>query len=222
MAGRDFRLEVDGKQAAAYVAGDGKPGAPGILVLHAWWGLTPFFKQLCDRFAAEGFVALCANLYGDRTADTIDGATALMKQADQPFMQAVALAAIDRLRTYAPQGGLGAIGFSMGGSWAGELSTVRPDDFKAVALFYGATVPDFTLSKAAFIGNFAEHDDWEEDEWVQKTRDGIQAAGLECEWYVYPGTGHWFFEDNRPDAYNAEAARLAWERTLAFFKAKLR
>jgi carboxymethylenebutenolidase len=221
--GQDTILEVEGRQAQAYISGADQASAPGVLVLHAWWGLTPFFKQLCDRLAGAGFVALAVNLYGDKTAQTIDEARVLMQQEERDYewIKAVGLAALDRLRAAAPGGGLGIVGFSMGAYWASGLSTLRPDDTHAVVLFYGTGGVDFTLSRADFLGHFAESDDYEPLDGIQKVEAEMRAAGLSVTFHVYPGTGHWFFEDNRPDAYNAQAAGLAWGRTISFLEERL-
>ena len=73
-------------------------------------------------------------------------------------------------------------------------------------------------TKAAFLGHFAEQDEYESPELMRDLESRLQAAGKEATFHVHPGTGHWFFEDDRPDAYDAEAAGLAWQRTIAFLK----
>ncbi len=219
--GKSFTLEITGQQVDGYEAGIGRAGAPGVLVLHPWWGLTPYFKRLCDRLAAEGFAAVAANMFGTKTAGTIPEAEALVTNHDRALAGAVALAGLDRLRTHVPHGGLGIIGFSYGTWRAGELAAERPGDVRAAVLYYGTAGSDFSKCKAAFLGHFAETDDFEPLEGVRAMESGIHAAGLECDVHIYPGTGHWFFEDNRPDAYNAAAAKLSWDRTLAFLRKRL-
>lgn len=221
-AGKSFTLEIMGRQVDGYEAGIGKAGAPGVLVLHAWWGLTPWFKTLCDRLAAEGYVALTANMFGTSTASTIPEAEKLVKNHDQALAEAVAQAALARLRTHAPGGGLGLIGFSYGTWWAGELAAARPDNVSAAVLYYGTAGSDFTRCKAAFLGHYAETDDFEPLDGVRAMEAAMRAASLDCAIHVYPGTGHWFFEDNRPDAYDAAAAKLSWDRTRDFLKKRLR
>jgi carboxymethylenebutenolidase len=96
----------------------------------------------------------------------------------------------------------------------------------AVVLFYGnhsgIEWDDYAKSKAAFLGHFAEDDPYEDVESVQNSLGEIHKAGREAAFHFYPGTGHWFFEENQPDAYNAEAAELAWERTVKFLREQLR
>src|SRR5690349_23821272 len=107
----EIKLQVKDKQANAYLA-DGK--GPGGLVLHAWWGLKPFFKQFCDRLAKEGFTVLAPDLYQGRIAKTIDEAQDLLGKRDLELMQDTVMAAKDHLHEIT-KGKIGLIGFSMGG-----------------------------------------------------------------------------------------------------------
>nr|MBA3414383.1 dienelactone hydrolase family protein [Chloroflexia bacterium] len=116
---------------------------------------------------------------------------------------------------------IGVIGFSLGASWALHLSQARPDDIGAVVAVYGTDDGDYRTARAAYLGHFAEDDDFEPLAAVRALEAKLRAAGREVTFHVYPGTGHWFVEPNRPDAYNAAAADLVWERTLVFLKARL-
>jgi carboxymethylenebutenolidase len=131
-------------------------------------------------------------------------------------------AAAEQLRglTAVTSAQIGVIGYSMGAYWALHLSQVRPDDVGTVAVFYGTDDGDYRTARAAYLGHFAERDDLEPLEAVRALEEKIRAAGREVTFHVYPGTGHWFVEPNRPE-YDAEAADLVWERTLAFLKARL-
>ena len=86
---------------------------------------------------------------------------------------------------------------------------------------YGTDDGDYRTARAAYLGHFAEHDDFEPLQAVRALEERIRAAGREVTFHVYPGTGHWFVEPNQPDVYNAAAAELVWDRTLAFLKAQL-
>jgi carboxymethylenebutenolidase len=200
-------------------------GGPAVLVLHAWWGLTPFFQRVCDRLAANGFVALAPDLYSGRTAGTIDEAKALLDQRDFGGMQAAAIAATRLLREHPlnARGPIGVIGFSMGAAWAALLaSQLAPEAIRAVVLFYGGGEgSDFSQCTADVIGHFAPGDEWEPDEGVRQTEADLRAAGREVTFYTYPGAGHWFVEEDKPEHYNRAAAELAWERTLQFLHARL-
>jgi carboxymethylenebutenolidase len=212
-------LSLDGVAAHAYLAAP-EAGGPGVLVLHAWWGLIPFFQRLCDRLAAEGFVALAPDLYFGKTASTIAEAKALMEQRDSPRMQEAVVAAVKALRKRTGKP-IGVIGFSMGAEWALSLaSELAPDDVRACVLFYGVGEGDFSRSRASFIGHFDPNDEWEPEKWVRYTEDKLREAGRPVTFYRYEGAGHWFFEDDK-SYYNAEAAALAWDRTLAFLRSAL-
>lgn len=220
MPSQMIELPLSDTTASAYLA-ESKDGSPGVLVLHAWWGLIPFFKRLCDRLAEAGFTALAPDLYFGKTAGTIPEAEALMKQSDEPRMREAAIAAAKALRERTGKP-LGAIGFSMGGGWAIALATeLAPDDMRACVLFYGVGEGDFSRGHASFIGHFDPKDEYEEDKWVRYTEDKLREAGRPVTFYRYDDAGHWFFEDDKP-YYKAEAAQLAWDRTLAFLKSELK
>ena len=209
----------------AYLAVPERGAGAGVLVLHAWWGLTSVFTDVCDRLAAAGYVALAPSLFpGGATAATIAEAEALVDAHDRAPAEAEAVvqAAAEQLRGLPAVTGaqFGVIGYSMGAYWALHLSQVRPDDVGAVVVFYGTDDGDYSTARAAYLGHFAEHDDFEPLEAVRALEEKIRAAGREVTFHVYPGTGHWFVEPNRPE-YDAEAADLVWERTLAFLKARL-
>jgi len=84
--------------------------------------------------------------------------------------------------------------------------------------FYGARAGDYSSSRAAFLGHFAEKDDWVSDTALKKLKKSLATAGRVAEFYVYPDTSHWFFESDREDAFNPQAAELAWERTIKFLR----
>jgi carboxymethylenebutenolidase len=108
----------------------------------------------------------------------------------------------------------------MGAYWALWLADQKPEHIRAVTLFYGTGEGEFLNSQAAFMGHFADNDPYESEEWTKDTERRLKAAHRPVQFFMYPG-GHWFFETDRPDAYNAEAAQLAWERTVAFLHEQL-
>ncbi len=105
----------------------------------------------------------------------------------------------------------------MGGAWALLLSSLKPQDMAAVVVFYGSGQADFATARAAYLGHYAEDDEWEPLEGVRQMEADMRAAGREVTFYTYPGTRHWFFEANRPE-YDAAAATLAWQRTCGFLR----
>ena len=218
-------LPVGSTEHRAYLGVPERGAGPGVLVLHAWWGLTPVFTDVCDRLAAAGYVALAPSLYADgATAATIAEAEALRDAHDEQAVAApVVQAAAEQLRGLPAVNGaqIGVIGFSLGAYWALHVSQVRPDDVSAVVAIYGTDDGDYRTARAAYLGHFAEHDDFEPLEAVRALEGRISAAGRDVTFHVYPGTGHWFFEPNQPEAYDAPAAELAWERTLAFLNERV-
>lgn len=217
MSGQNITFDVNGQPATGYLAIPTQSNAPAVIVLHAWWGLNPFFKSLCDRLASEGFVAFAPDLNSGRIAKTIDEAKQIMSESNSDRKQEVATAAIDFLRSrpQVRQEAVSLIGFSMGAAWALALASELPEDFRKVVLFYGVNDPDFSKIKAEIIGHFSDVDEWEPLDGIQAMESSMRAAGLHPTFHIYPGKSHWFFENDRPE-YDPEAAELAWRRTLEF------
>jgi carboxymethylenebutenolidase len=222
MRTREIQFQSEGRNFRGYAAIPDE-GGPGVIVLHAWWGLTPFFKRLCDRLAGEGFVAFAPDLYGGSAAHTVEEARSIMEAMDRSYAQTAALASVRQMREipFVRRGGLGVVGFSMGASWSLVLASQVPEEIDAAVLFYGTDKVDYSQIRAALQAHFAENDVYEPLEGVKIMEADLRDAQREYTFHHYPGTGHWFFEDNRPDDYHADSAALAWERTIAFLKEKL-
>ena len=195
---------------------------PGVLVMHAWWGLNNTIKAFCTRLAEAGFVAFAPDLYHGKVADTIPAAEALGKALDANYLQAKAeVAEAARFlneRVEDAGRGLAVIGFSLGASYALDVSNTAPEYIRSVVIFYGTWVDDVSHSRAAYLGHFAENDPFEPPSNVDSLEEALRRAGRPVTFYRYNGTGHWFFEPDRSDAYNRDAATLAWERTLTFLR----
>lgn len=223
-----MEFQAGSKTKSGYLAVPPSGNGPGVLVLHAWWGLNEFFVDLCDRLACEGFVALAPDLYDGAVATSLEEAERLRDAHDVAAAAAESkiLQALDTLKSFqhspASRGNtVGTIGCSLGAFWSLRLSTLRPEDIAAVVLFYGLGEADFTTSHAAYFGHFAEDDLWEPLDQVRLMEADIRRAGKEVTFHVYPGVGHWFFEANRQDAFHAESAQLAWDRTVSFLRGHL-
>lgn len=194
-----------------------------MLVLHAWWGLTPFFRQVCDRLADNGFVALAPDLYRGKTTTDPDEAQALLLEADMDATLALVQSSAFALRGMpaTPDAPVGALGFSMGASWALWLAGRIPDLVDATAVFYGSQSIDMAPARSSFLGHFAEHDSLVDADELTLLESELHVLDKDVTFHRYPGTGHWFFESDQP-AYHPEAAELAWDRTIAFFNQHLK
>ncbi|MBE0410457.1 MAG: dienelactone hydrolase family protein [Anaerolineales bacterium] len=195
---------------------------PAVLVLHAWWGLNGTIKAFCKQLAEAGFVAFAPDLYHGKVADNISDAEALGEALDNNYLQAqseIADAVKFLIQRFGEaSGGLAVIAFSLGVYYALELAAADPKHIHSVVLFYGSGDGDYSSSKAAYLGHFAEDDEFEPQSNVDSLEESLRSSGLPVTFYRYSGTGHWFFEPDRPQAYNPQAARLAWDRTFAFLK----
>ena len=214
----EIKLDVNGKSVDAYLASP-EGGGPGVLVLHAWWGLKPFFKQVCDRLAEQGFTALAPDMRDGQIAGTIEEAKQLMEKSDGQLVGDTVMAAKDHLRGIV-NGKIGVVGFSMGGAWALIVASYKPEEIAAVVLFYGNEGVDYAKITAKVMGHYSDNDEWEPNEYVEKTFAEFKKAGVDATLHIYPGVAHWFVEEDRPE-YDPTAASLAWDRTLEFLKKNL-
>ena len=219
MSGQDLTFEVDGKPAKGYLASPAQSNAPGVIVLHAWWGLNPFFKSLCDRVASEGFVAFAPDLNEGKVATTIDEAKQIMSEGDSERKHAVVAALVDfmRGRPEVRKEALSLIGFSMGAAWSLVLAGERSEDIHKAVLFYGAGEGDFAKIKAEVLGHYSDTDEWEEIEYVRAMENDLRNAGVKTDFHIYSQLPHWFFEEDRPE-FDPQAAEVAWKRTLEFLQ----
>ena len=196
-----------------------------VLVLHAWWGLNDTMKAFCTRLAESGFAALAPDLYHGKVADNIADAETLGKALDTNQAQAKADIADATMflneRVGQADRGLAVIGFSLGAYYALDLAAADPEHIRSVVIFYGTGGGDYSNSRAAYLGHFAEKDEFEPQSNIDNLEESLRHANRPVTFYRYSGTGHWFFEPDRSDAYNRDAATLAWERTLTFLRKSL-
>jgi len=191
-----------------------------VLVLHAWWGLNETIKDFCTHLAGEGTTVFAPDLYNGKLATTIPEAEALRDALDwkAAFNEISAAAVYLQEHCGKPAKDLAVIGFSLGAFFALNLSTTDPERVNKVVVFYGTGPADFAKAKATYQGHFAENDPFEPDSEVYALEEELKKAGHPTTFYHYPGTGHWFFEPDRVDAFNPEAAKIAWGRMLSFLQ----
>lgn len=225
--GETVHFETNGHSCSGYLAVPKDATGPGVVVIQEWWGLVPHIKKVADRLAGEGFVALAPDLYhGEQTVEP-DEAGKLMMQVEIDEAARDMNGAVRYLEHHpAVKGtGVGVVGFCMGGGLALWLCCLSPA-IKAAVPFYGvagwpAVEPDFAKSEAAYLGHYAEHDEWAGPEVAAALERRLQDLGKDATFHVYPGTEHAFFNDDRPDNHDQHASALAWDRTIRFLHERL-
>lgn len=215
-----IQLRVNDRSVNAYLASPSN-GGQGVLVLPSWWGLKPFFKEICDQLAEHGYTALAPDYYDGRVAKTIDEAKELQGSTEgtnPELIGDIVRAAKEHLVSLA-KNKIGVIGFSMGTWWSLVMAESDPN-ISAIVLFYGTGDVDFSTVKAKVLGHYAETDEWESLDNVRGMEEAMKNAGIDVTLHIYPKTAHWFMESDRPE-YDPAAAKLAWERTFEYLKASL-
>lgn len=215
----DETIRVPGMLGSVVEAAPAGPPRAVIAVLHAWWGLTPVITRVCDDLADLGYVSVAPDLYRGEVAATAEEAAALRARKRSTPMWRQIVSDTLRARSQFDIAPVGQIGFSMGGHWALWLSKQsRPEipPITATSVFYATRGGDFTASTSAFQFHLAETDPFVTKAGVAHQERQLRAAGRQVELHRYPGTGHWFFEQDRPDSYDSAAANLTWRRTVKF------
>lgn len=199
---------------------EGGPG-PGVLVLHSWWGLSPWTKEFCRRLAGAGFTALAPDLFDGVQPMTEAEGEAVLGDLSPDELSGLVMSSAQTLRAASIDAAkpIAVIGFSMGASLAMWVSARLTTEIGAVVAFYGAQSIDFDDATAAYQGHFAEDDHIVSEEDRVVTESFIRLGGRTTDFHLYPGTKHWFFEDG--DNFDSEAAGLAWTRTEAFLNEKI-
>ena len=225
--GEMIEFASNGSTTGGYLAVPASGSGPGVVVVQEWWGLVPHIHDVCERFAAEGFVALAPDLYHGTTTSEPDEAGKLLMALDMERAARDLGGAVDEVaRRSSGSKGVGVVGFCMGGGLALLTATQRGDAVKATVPFYGLIPPqgpdpDWSGLGGPVQGHYAEDDTFAGPPAVEKLRTEIAAAGGEAELFLYPGTTHAFFNDTRPEVHDPEASATAWSRTIEFLRANL-
>lgn len=224
--GRHIQIDGDDGGFAAYVAAPPSGSGPGVVVLQEWWGLVPQIRDVCDRLARSGFVALAPDLYrGESTTDP-DVASRLMMELEIDRAGRDLDAAVEALRREPATSGsrIGCIGFCMGGQLALYAACLRPE-IAAVVDCYGVHPKvslDFGSCRAKVLGVFAENDDFISAADVRTLDEALSQAGVDAKLLTYVGVQHAFLNDARPDVFDAATAVEAWRDIETFLEAELR
>ena len=221
--GQMITFKSNGGTCEGYLAGD---SGPGVLVIQEWWGLNDHIKDIVDRFAAEGFVALAPDLYHGETTTEPDGAGKLMMALNIGEASKDMSGAIDELQSRTGSAKVGVVGFCMGGGLALVVACNRPDAVAACAPFYGlipweSAQPDWSRLEAKVEGHYARDDHFFTPEAAEALQQQLRDLGKDAKLLIYNECDHAFFNDTRPEVYNADAAATAWLRVLDLFRSTL-
>jgi carboxymethylenebutenolidase len=220
----------NGSLASGYLVTPPAGSGPGVLVIQEWWGLDSGIKEMSDRFAAAGFVALAPDLYHGQLAghDEMDKASRLMQSLPPDRAARDMSGAVDFLAGHpAVTGdGIGVVGFCMGGMLAWIIAANRPDKVMAVVPFYGfpqgSTEPDWSKLTASVRGHMAEHDDFFTPAGARALETKLLAMGKDVTLTIYPGTGHAFMgPHNALGTLNVALAAQIWPQVVSFLKETL-
>jgi carboxymethylenebutenolidase len=217
---------IEAGEMKGYLAHPKGPGKyPAVIVIHENRGLVPHIQDVNRRMAKEGFLALAPDgnsPLGGTPEDQNQGMT-MLREIDAATHTKNFVAAVKYLQTHPlSNGNVGCTGFCWGGAMTNQVAVNAPE-LKAAVPYYGRVPADEDVPKikAAVLAHYAENDAGI-NAGIEGFREAMKKAGIEHEIHSYPGTGHGFNNDTNAGRYNPEGAKLAWERTVAFFKDKLK
>ncbi len=225
MAGQMVEFKSNGATCNGYLATPESGSGPGVIVLQEWWGLVDHIKDVADRFAKAGYVALAPDLYHGESTTSPDDAGKMMMALNIDQTERDMRGAIDYLLSLDATTGkkVGTVGFCMGGQLSLYAACANPN-VGACVNYYGIhpqVNPNLANLHAPFLGFFAENDGFVTPEVARKLEADLKAVGKPAEIHIYEGADHAFFNDTRTEGYNEGYADDTWQRMLAFFKANL-
>lgn len=223
----EVEFEANGGRARGYLAEpDGEGNAPGLVVLQEWWGVDKHIRDVCDRFAAEGFVALAPDLFHGETTDQPDEAQQKMMALNMDEAEKEMRGAVEYVAQHPKcTGQVGTVGFCLGGGLAIWTATVNDKVNAAVTFYYVMPhgKPDFSkLAGTPVLGHFGKNDDFVSTDDAKALQQELNQAGAEAVFHFYEGAGHAFFNDlDRLGTHHPEHAATSWDRTVEFFRRHL-
>lgn len=225
--GKMVQFKANGHTCDGYFAAPANGSGPGVIVLQEWWGLVDHIKDVCDRFAKEGFCALAPDLYHGDMAKSPDQAQKLFMAVNIAETEKDMRGAVDFLlaQKECSTKTVGTMGFCMGGQLSLYAACANPNKVSACVDYYGIhpkVEPDIASLKAPVLGFFAQKDGFVTPAVAGELAAKLGAAGKRVEIHIYAGLDHAFFNDSRKEVYNAAAATDTWTRMLAFFRANVK
>lgn len=221
--GEIIEFKSNGSSAQGYLASPREESNLAVVVIQEWWGMVPHIKDVCERFAQEGFFALAPDLYNGKTTTEPDEAAKEMMALQIENAAKQMSGAADEVAKRANSKKVGVVGFCMGGGLALYLACLRPDLIKACVPFYGVipwpnVQPDWSKLEAKVLGHYAELDEFSNPQAVKELESKLKGLGKDVKLNIYPGVHHAFFNDTRPEVYDEKAAKASWESTVSFLK----
>lgn len=222
---RAVTFPANGAEGAGWLAQPADGGThPGVIVIQEWWGLDAHIKDVAERVAREGFVALAPDLYHGAIASEPDEARKLAmamnrERAIEDLMGAVRC--LQAMPAVAPRR-IGCMGFCMGGSLTFALAAATPDIAAAAPFYGGMMLPADQIARieAELFCAYGADDGGIPIDKVREIEAALRDSGTTFEVKVYEGAPHSFFNDTRP-SYRPAASRDAWEKTIALFRRAL-
>ncbi len=215
----------NGSEARGYLALPDGGSGPGVIVVQEWWGLDSGIKEMADRLAAAGFVALAPDLYHGELAEhtEMDKAGELMTSLPPDRAGRDMSGAVDYLAESdaTTSDKIGVMGFCMGGMLTFILAALRPDRIKAAVPFYGFpsgdSQPDYSAIEAAIQGHMAENDDFFPPAAAKELEATLQGLGKDATLTVHEGSGHAFMAPhNALGTTDPALAAEIWPKATAF------
>lgn len=222
---RNTTIDINGEAVPGIIAMPPSGSGPALIVIQEWWGLVPHIQHLVQRFAEEGFVTLAVDHYrGVETTEPDEAQKLMIGLNIAQVSEDLAAAARDLLAREEVEGDrVCVVGFCMGGGLALLGPTVSDEICCTVAFYPAMPWPDYAPDWTRYAGKSALVHKAETDEsWagaaIAAYGEAIDANGGSLTALEYPGSVHAFFNDARPDVFQADNAELAWQRTLAFLR----
>jgi carboxymethylenebutenolidase len=220
----EVEFPANGATARGYLAEPDQPG-PGVVVLQEWWGVDEHIRDICGRFAGEGFLALAPDLFHGETTDQPGEAEQKMMALNMDEAEREMRGAVDYLAEHPNcNGEVGSVGFCLGGGLSVWAASANPKLGAAVTFYYVMPhgKPDLSRIRAPVLGHFGTADEFVSTDDAKALMQELQEAGVEAAFEFYEGAGHAFFNDtDRLGTYHEEHARNAWRRTVDFFRRHL-
>ncbi len=222
---RTSRVEVAGIQAYQAWPANTTPDAARavVIVIHENRGLNPHIQDVARRISTEGFLAIAPDMLTPMggTPANEDAARDMFPKLDLTKTVASLAAIVDHYKKASPPKKVGAVGFCWGGGMVNNLAAVS-STLDAGVVYYGVSPKpdDAQRIRAALMMHYASLDKRINDT-VPAYEDALKKAGVKYQAFMYEGANHAFNNETSAERYNAEAAKLAWDRTIAFFRQTL-